>query len=546
VYFWDVRKVASLFCFFSIVGLNAVFAQDRQLDSLLAFTGTYAFNDTIKVNALNALSEQYQWSNFNSSLHYAEQALAIAEQLHYAKGIATAKFLKGHCFWALGDSNIAIEMGLDASELGEQEKSESILVESYQVLARSYMDQTAVDKAEYYINRADSLAQKNKNWDQISRVYNLAGVIQFVKGRADSALLLYEKALAIAQENHLPKRNSARIVSNIGECHLRSNPDLAFSYFEKALAIARETGNRTVEAGTSGIVGVALSRQGKYKEAELYLKTALRLSRELGLKRVTRHAYSGLSELKAREGKTAEALSYLRNFYEVRDSLLNASKTRQIVELEARHELEKKEQAIRLLEQEQEIQKIWRNILIVALLFVILAAFLIYYSFRYREAKNQEILNLEIDYLTRQHKETVDKYKASLLVEENEEFESLDQKLLKRAITIVENNIGDSQFGVEKMALEMNMSRTNLHRRIKSITGFPPNELIRSIRLRKAARLILHKVDSVTQIALATGFDDYSYFSKAFKKHFGVSPSNYEEHHKLQGELDQELASTFK
>lgn len=540
-----MNKLAGIIFIF-VAAAQGSFAQDRELDSLNAFVRSYGLDDTVKVNALNALSEQYQWSNFNSSLQFAEQAQSLAKQLHYSKGVAVASYLMAHCFWALGDNNIAIARALDAVELAEEEKSETILVESFQVLARSYMDQTTIDKAQYYINRADNLAQKNKNWDQISRVYNLAGVIQFVKGRPDSALFLYERALAIAEENNLPKRNSARIVSNIGECHLRDNPDLAFTYFEKALSIARVTGNRTVEAGTSGIVGVALTKRGKYKEADLYLKTALRLSRELGLKRVTRHAYSGLSDLKAREGKVSEALEYLRNFYEVRDSLLNSAKTRQIVELEARHELEKKEQAIKLLEQEQQIQKIWRNILLTALVFVVLLVFVIYYSLRYREKKNQEILNLEIDYLTRQHQETVDKYKASLLQEENEELESLDQKLLKKAITIVENNISDSQFGVEKMASEMNMSRTNLHRRIKSITGFPPNELIRSIRLRKAARLILNKVDSVTQIALLTGFDDYSYFSKAFKKHFGVSPSNYEEHQKLQGKLNHELADTLK
>ena len=79
------------------------------------------------------------------------------------------------------------------------------------------------------------------------------------------------------------------------------------------------------------------------------------------------------------------------------------------------------------------------------------------------------------------------------------------------------------------MAEDMGMSRTNMHRKIKSITGFPPSELIRSIRLRKAAKLILNKVDSVTQIAILVGFDDYSHFSKTFKKHFGVSPSSYEE-----------------
>jgi AraC-like DNA-binding protein len=91
----------------------------------------------------------------------------------------------------------------------------------------------------------------------------------------------------------------------------------------------------------------------------------------------------------------------------------------------------------------------------------------------------------------------------------------------------VEANIADSQMSVEKMADQMNMSRTSLHRKIKSITGFPPSELIRSIRLRKAARLIANRADSPTQVAHAVGFEDYSHFSKVFKKHFGVSPSEY-------------------
>jgi AraC-like DNA-binding protein len=136
------------------------------------------------------------------------------------------------------------------------------------------------------------------------------------------------------------------------------------------------------------------------------------------------------------------------------------------------------------------------------------------------------MLNLEIDYLTQQHKEAVDKYKT-LQVPEGEDIASYDQRLLKQAISIVEENIGDSQLSVEKMAERMNMSRTSLHRKIKSITGFPPSELIRSIRLRKAARLIANRADSAAQIAHAVGFEDYSHFSKAFKKHFGVSPSAY-------------------
>jgi AraC-like DNA-binding protein len=87
--------------------------------------------------------------------------------------------------------------------------------------------------------------------------------------------------------------------------------------------------------------------------------------------------------------------------------------------------------------------------------------------------------------------------------------------------------MGDALFNVEKMAKEMGMSRTNMHRKIKAITGFPPSELIRSIRLRKAAILLLNQANSVSQISFTVGFDNHSYFSKAFKKHFGVPPSEY-------------------
>jgi AraC-like DNA-binding protein len=233
--------------------------------------------------------------------------------------------------------------------------------------------------------------------------------------------------------------------------------------------------------------------------------------------------------LNLKQGRGDEAVQYQQKYYAVRDSLLNSSKIRQIVELEARHELQLKEQDLQLLEKEKRIQTLWKNLLIVLMIGLIFLSTGIYFWQRYRYRKNREMLNLEIDYLAQQHKETVHKYKATLVTEPQESLESHDQKLLKKAISVVENHMTDPQFGVEKMAQEMNMSRTNLHRKIKSITGFPPSELIRSIRLRKAARLILNKVDSVSQIAILVGFDDYSHFSKAFKKHFGVSPTSYEE-----------------
>lgn len=485
--------------------------------------------DTAQVHALLQMSRALQWIDSYGSLSYADQALTLARSIDYPKGMAVANTLRGFCFWSFGDNDLAIEAALDALDYGQAEKDIFIEAESYYILARGYMDLNERSKANEYIDQAEKLATHGNNGEQLSSIYNLKGVIKFIENHQDSALYYYNKAYEIGKAHGVSPIQFPRIISNIGECYATENPALASTYFNQALALAKETHNQIAEASITAIIGHSYLRSNDLKNAELHLQRALELARTLGLRRVIRHTYAGLVDIKLKQGRGDEAVQYQQKYYAVRDSLLNSSKIRQIVELEARHALQLKEQDLQLLEKEKRIQTLWKNLLIVLVIGLIFLSAGIYFWQRYRYRKNREMLNLEIDYLTQQHKETVDKYKATLVTEPQESLESHDQKLLKKAISVVENHMTDPQFGVEKMAEEMNMSRTNLHRKIKSITGFPPSELIRSIRLRKAARLIINKVDSVSQIAMLVGFDDYSHFSKAFKKHFGVSPTSYEE-----------------
>jgi AraC-like DNA-binding protein len=77
------------------------------------------------------------------------------------------------------------------------------------------------------------------------------------------------------------------------------------------------------------------------------------------------------------------------------------------------------------------------------------------------------------------------------------------------------------------MAHEMNLSRTQLFRKLKAVIGLSPNELINDVRLQKAAELIRAKADTLSQISYMVGFNDPSYFAKRFRKKFGKSPSEY-------------------
>jgi len=137
-------------------------------------------------------------------------------------------------------------------------------------------------------------------------------------------------------------------------------------------------------------------------------------------------------------------------------------------------------------------------------------------------------LRVRVKNLIEQRKRLALKYRARLNAPNPVNYEpSLDDKFLQRAKAIVEKNIGDAAFGVEQMADEIHLSRAQLFRKLKAITGISPNEFINDIRLEKAAALIEAKADILTQISYSVGYNEQSYFAKRFRKKFGLSPREY-------------------
>src|SRR5882724_5641244 len=97
-----------------------VFSQTKALDSLKSELSQHPQDDTLKVSILNELSNQCKWIDFYTSQQYAEQALKISRGLHFEKGIAIADYRVAHCYWALGDNDLAIERALEAAEIAER------------------------------------------------------------------------------------------------------------------------------------------------------------------------------------------------------------------------------------------------------------------------------------------------------------------------------------------------------------------------------------------------------------------------------------------
>jgi two-component system, sensor histidine kinase ChiS len=105
--------------------------------------------------------------------------------------------------------------------------------------------------------------------------------------------------------------------------------------------------------------------------------------------------------------------------------------------------------------------------------------------------------------------------------------DSVDQAFLEKIVKTIETHFEDEQFSVERLAEHVNMSVSQLSRKLNALIDQPPGQLIRSLRLQRAADLLAQKAGSVSEICYKVGFNDNAYFARAFKKQFGCSPSEY-------------------
>ena len=144
---------------------------------------------------------------------------------------------------------------------------------------------------------------------------------------------------------------------------------------------------------------------------------------------------------------------------------------------------------------------------------------------------NFEILMLRIRKLMKRREVAQETFRKQIDVKPSDiTITSLDEKLIRKAIKYVEDNISSSnELSVEELSKYLGMSRVHLYKKLLSITGKTPIEFIRTIRLKRAAQLLRESQLNISEVAYQVGFNNPKYFSKYFKEEFGMLPSVYQE-----------------
>ena len=141
---------------------------------------------------------------------------------------------------------------------------------------------------------------------------------------------------------------------------------------------------------------------------------------------------------------------------------------------------------------------------------------------------NAQLLKATVSNLIENRRKLQSRFSQEVLLRPKEiAISSADEQFLERLQKVMDENLTQPDFSADRFSKEMGVSRMQLHRKLKAITGQSTSEFLRSQRLKLAYNLLKEKKANISEIGYTVGFNDPSYFTKCFKQEFGASPTEY-------------------
>ena len=138
------------------------------------------------------------------------------------------------------------------------------------------------------------------------------------------------------------------------------------------------------------------------------------------------------------------------------------------------------------------------------------------------------ILKIRVDNLIQSREKLKDLYSKNFSLESlGVDVTSVDEKFMQKLYATLQQNISNSDLNLDAFCKELGLSKSNLYRKIKQITGYSPNEFIRNFRLETAAKMLKETDMTITEVYCAVGYNSLAYFSNCFKALYGMSPTEF-------------------
>ena len=537
---------ALLLTFFIVHGADVQVAMPQ--DSIQA--------DTTLVHALIDSSFEYSFSDPDKAIDFANKARNLSKTLDYQKGIAEAHGELGYSYNRKGDFNKAIDhfekgielhrvirdtMGLISqlndlgsaySSMSEYHTALEYYFESLELceaigmergisanlgnIGLAYFELDEDEKARKFYERALAINERIENTGSLSTNYNNLGLLHGDQGRYEEALSYHFKALELRKELGYTL-SVANSLNNIGRVYMQQNMhEQALDYLNRALQV-----NDGEDKDLSSIIHENMAKtyisSGQYDSALYHGKQTLAFSQGYGSKLGVKVSYELLTEIYVKLENFEKAFESQHRLMAVKDSILNAEKSRQINELQTKYETRQKEQEIALLEKEKEQEAMMRNAFLAGLVLIGIIGLLVYNRQRLKIKKNRT--ELENKKLQERQLEKDLKFKNKQLtthslhlVQKNEAMKELKEQIealrkkdkvsIGRDLQKLENTV-DYSFNLDKDWEEFKLYFEEVHSGFfdalkEQFPDLTPNEL----RLSALAKLNLSIKETATILGI--------------------------------------------
>jgi signal transduction histidine kinase/DNA-binding response OmpR family regulator len=518
--------------------LQSLYGQTPFMDSLLLRLNSHTLNDTNKVSLLTTISSNAWGIDPEKTKYYAEQALKLAEDLGYTKGIGDSYRGIARYYWSQTEYDHSMDYSLKALKAYEKCHNLEGQAWCYGTIGLNYSQANNYEKAIHYHTVSLAINERINNTNGLARDLNNLGYVYELAKDYVRSLDYYQRALDIRIILG-DKFSIAQSHGNVGSIHLyNGNYSLALEYLFKALTASKELNNKNSIAVLEQNIGEVYYKMGKHQEGAEYLQHALTIAFEIGDKKRMEGVYEALKRLEESRKNFKEALRYLELLQQVRDTLYTQARSLQMADMEARYETAKKEQTITLLEQEKRIQTIWQNVLAGGIVLLIIATLIIVKLQRLRTLKAKELL--EIQQSLNDKLKEIDKMKSRFFANISHEFRTP----LTLLLAPIEEQLASCQSsGKQKESLLL--MRRNANRLLELV-----NQLLDLSKLEAGKMQLAVKQGDLEELLkiLIISFDSLADSKKiTYIKNFKIPPGEYwYDADALEKILNNLLSNAFK
>lgn len=493
-----------------------------------AAPGKQPVNQQEAMRLYEASGRYYEEQLYDSAVIVGEHALPMLRQLGMTDEIADELSILAVCTSRQSDYHKALRYAKECNVMDRASGDKEMISSSLNTIGAIYVDAKQPQEGLKYILEALQLAEEINHRARIAMYCGAAAETELSMSHFDAARRYIERAIQLEREDGRQMKLRVRLAQKAAILLGMKQHREALAIFDTIIPFFRKEGNRQSLAISLNKVGhtlLSMSRDPGCGDAEKhrrerravpYLREAVSLCHEMGNPYNEMHARDGLYQALWTINPDSARLE-LERFDLLKDSLYNNG----AADLLARYNAEFGN--TRLAEENSDIRRSRAIILIVCIVLLAVAAAVVMMLRRQSSLQRRRLseVSMTLDELRQRYENR----RAS----RQQELSARDKDFLTRTMNLIAEQIETSSVNVDALASQMAMSTTQFRNRLKAITGETPQDYITNIRMQKARQLLDHVEPQTTilDIALACGYEDQGAFTRAFKRFYGVTPTDY-------------------